>query len=211
MASVIAHICISNMVKEELKLSDKFLVGSIMPDLKRISGIDAGITHYLKYTVDSSGNVMHLPDLDKFIEDNTFKLLDFKTLGYYAHLIEDKIWFEKFISKYIKWHDEDLGLVTNLKTGKIYDYDIFKEEIRSDYIITNAIIQKKYNLNLEDKVKIIKENLNNENLSLLLDKTIKDNTENAKESKRFFLTNEDLDEYISIAKKEVIRKINELR
>lgn len=35
MASMIIHICISNMVKEELNLSDKFLAGSIMPDLKK--------------------------------------------------------------------------------------------------------------------------------------------------------------------------------
>lgn len=32
MASVLIHICISNIVKEELGLSDKFLAGSIMPD-----------------------------------------------------------------------------------------------------------------------------------------------------------------------------------
>ena len=61
MASMIIHICISNMVKEELNLSDKFLAGSIMPDLKKMAGFDRGITHYLKYVVEN-GNVMHLPD-----------------------------------------------------------------------------------------------------------------------------------------------------
>ena len=128
MASVLTHICISNIVKEELGLSDKFMAGSIMPDLKKMAGFDRAITHYLKYVV-HDGNVMHLPDLDKFIEENTFKLLEFKTLGHYAHLIEDKIWFEKFIGKYIKWHDENLGLVTNLKTGEVYDFDTFSKQI----------------------------------------------------------------------------------
>ena len=74
---------------------------------KKMAGFDRGITHYLKYVVED-GNVMHLPDLDKFIQENTFKLLDFKTLGTYAHLIEDKIWFEKFVGKYIKWQ-VDMG------------------------------------------------------------------------------------------------------
>ena len=46
MASMIIHICISNMVKEELNLSDKFLAGSIMPDLKKMAGFDRGISHY---------------------------------------------------------------------------------------------------------------------------------------------------------------------
>ena len=142
MASMIIHICISNMVKEELNLSDKFLAGSIMPDLKKMAGFDRGITHYLKYVVED-GNVMHLPDLDKFIQENTFKLLDFKTLGTYAHLIEDKIWFEKFVGKYIKWHDEDLGLVTNLKTGKVYDFDTFSKQIYSDYLNVNKKVISK--------------------------------------------------------------------
>ena len=109
---MIIHICISNMVKEELNLSDKFLAGSIMPDLKKMAGFDRGITHYLKYVVED-GNVMHLPDLDKFIQENTFKLLDFKTLGTYAHLIEDKIWFEikHLIFEGIVIRDIDLVIV----------------------------------------------------------------------------------------------------
>lgn len=211
MASIIAHICISNMVKEELRLSDKFLVGSVIPDLKKIEGIDENITHYLKYQISDDGNVMHLPNLEKFIEANTFKLLDFKTLGYYSHLIEDKIWFEQFIGKYIKWHDENLGLVTNIKTGKVYDYEIFKNEIHSDYLNTNNIILSKYNLNLENMIKEIKDNLKDDVLSSALDKDIYINTQKPNTSKRYFLTDDDLKEYISTAEKEVIKRINELR
>lgn len=210
MASVLIHICISNIVKEELGLSDKFLAGSIMPDLKKMAGFDRAITHYLKYVV-HDGNVMHLPDLDKFIEENTFKLLDFKTLGTYAHLIEDKIWFEKFVGRYIKWHNEDLGLVTNLKTGKVYDFDIFSKEIYSDYISVSQKVISKYNLDMNKLSKQIKENLNDEVLISCFDKYLNDSNNKNVSNKRYFLTDEDLDNYISMSTKEVIKRINELR
>ena len=210
MASVLIHICVSNIVKEELGLSDKFLAGSIMPDLKKMAGFDRSITHYLKYVV-RNGHVMHLPDLDKFIEENTYKLLDFKTLGTYAHLIEDKIWFEKFVSKYIKWHDEDLGLVTNLKTGKVYDFDIFSKEIYSDYISDSKKVISKYNLDMNKISKQIKENLNDEVLISCFDQHLNYINNKNVSNKRYFLTDEDLDNYISMSTKEVIKRINELR
>lgn len=210
MASVLIHICISNIVKEELGLSDKFLAGSIMPDLKKMAGFDRAITHYLKYVV-NDGNVMNLPDLEKFIEENTFKLLDFKTLGNYAHLIEDKIWFEKFVGKYIKWHDEDLGLVTNLKTGKVYEFDNFSKEIYSDYNSVSQKVISKYNLDMNKLSKQIRENLNDEVLISCFDKYLNDSNEKYVSNKRYFLTDEDLDNYISMSTKEVIKRINELR
>lgn len=210
MASIMTHICISNIVKEELKLSDKFLVGSIMPDLKKMAGFDRAITHYLKYVVEDE-NVLHLPDLDKFIEENTFKLLEFNTLGCYAHLIEDKIWFENFVSKYIKWHNDDLGLVTNLKTGKEYDFDIFSNQIHSDYINVNEKIIKKYKLDIDNISRHIKENLKNEVLVKCYDKSLAQLKEKPMSSKIFFLTDEDLDKYITTSVSEVVKKINELR
>lgn len=210
MASVLTHICISNIVKEELGLSDKFMAGSIMPDLKKMAGFDRAITHYLKYVV-HDGNVMHLPDLDKFIEENTFKLLEFKTLGHYAHLIEDKIWFEKFIGKYIKWHDENLGLVTNLKTGEVYDFDTFSKQIYSDYNSVSKKIISKYNLDMDKISKEIIENLNDEVLIACFNKQLENIKKTNISEKRYFLTDEDLDEYISTSTNEVIKRINELR
>ena len=210
MASMIIHICISNMVKEELNLSDKFLAGSIMPDLKKMAGFDRGITHYLKYVVED-GNVMHLPDLDKFIQENTFKLLDFKTLVTYAHLIEDKIWFEKFVGKYIKWHDEDLGLVTNLKTGKVYDFDTFSKQIYSDYLNVNKKVISKYNLDVDKIANNIREALADDVLIKCFDSYISTLNNKSDSSRINFLTDEDLEEYITMSTKEVVKRINELR
>lgn len=210
MASIMSHICISNIVKDKLKLSDKFLAGSILPDLKKMAGFDRSITHYLKYVVED-GTVMNLPDLDKFIEENTFKLLEFKTLGCYAHLIEDKIWFEKYITKYIKWHNDDLSVVTNLKTGKQYEFDTFSKEIYSDYINVNSTIIRKYNLDVNSISKTIKETLDEEVLINCYDKALTQLNEKPLSNKRFFLTDDDLESYITNSVNEVIKKINELR
>ncbi len=211
MASIMTHICISNIVKEELSLSDKFLAGSILPDLKKIAGFDKAITHYLRYVVEEDGNVMHLPDLDKFIQENTFKLLDFKTLGCYAHLIEDKIWFEKYIAKYIKWHNEDLNLVTNLKTGKVYNFDVFRDEISSDYYSINNVLISKYNLDINKVSKQIIESLDDPLLISCFEEYLDSIKRTTPKNKRYFFTDEDLKSYISISTKEVIKKINELR
>lgn len=210
MASILIHICISNIVKDELGLSEKFLSGSVIPDLKKMAGFDRGITHYLKYVV-RDGNVMKLPDLEKFIEENTFKLLEFKTLGKYAHLIEDRIWFEKFVGKYIKWHDENLDLVTNLKTGEIYSFDTFSKQIYSDYYSVTDNLISKYKLDMNKVAKQIKENLNDEVLIECFDKCLSDINKANVSEKRYFLTDEDLDEYISMSTNEVIKRINELR
>ena len=154
---------------------------------------------------------MHLPDLDKFIQENTFKLLDFKTLGRYAHLIEDKIWFEKFVGKYIKWHDEDLGLVTNLKTGKVYDFDTFSKQIYSDYLNVNKKVISKYNLDVDKIANNIREVLADEVLIKCFDSYISTLNNKSDSSRINFLTDEDLEEYITMSTKEVVKRINELR
>src|SRR5574344_332610 len=201
MASIIAHICISNIVKDELRLSDKFLTGSVIPDLKRNTGIDENITHYLKYKVSDDGSVFHLPDLEKFIEENTFKLLDFKTLGYYAHLIEDNIWFEKFIGKYIKWHDDNLGLVTNLKTGKVYEYDTFKKQIHDDYSVINNKLISKYKLDIKEIFKKISENLSDEKMINEIKQALQRDSKACTSKKVNFISDEDIDEYILLSTK----------
>lgn len=210
MSSIIMHICVSNLVKEELKLPDGFLAGSVLPDLKKMIGIDRNITHYLKYSVDEDGNVMHLPDLDKFIQDNTFRLSDPVVLGSYAHLIEDKVWFENFVGKYIKLHDEDLGLITMVKTNEICKFEVFSKEMYSDYNNVNNIVISKYNLNLDEISKKIKSNLKDPTLVTCLVKALTLNNDFKLSNKRYFITDEDLNDYITLSKEEVIKNLKEL-
>lgn len=210
MSSIIMHICVSNIIKDELKLSNDFLAGSVLPDLKKLMGIDRNITHYLKYSVDEDGNVMHLPDLEKFIEDNTFRLSDPLVLGSYANLIEDKVWFEKFVGKYIKLHNEDLGLITLNKTGEVCKFEVFSKEMYSDYNNVNDVVISKYNMDLNIISKEIKDGLHDEALVSCLEKSLTINNNFKLSDERYFLTDDDLNDYINISKKEVIKKLKEI-
>ncbi len=211
MSSIILHICASNIVKEELNLSDNFLAGSVLPDLKKMIGIDRNITHYLKYTIDENGEVMHLPDLDSFIKDNTFNLSDEKVLGCYAHLIEDKIWFEKFVRKYIKLNDKDLDIVTDVKTNEKYKFEVFSKRMYSDYYNIEKKVISKYHLNLNNLAKKIVSKLNDNVLVNCFETSLNNNEKYKISNKTFYITNEDVEEYISTSKKEVIKRIEELR
>ena len=104
-----------------------------------------------------------------------------------------------------------MSFVTNLKTGKQYEFDTFSKEIYSDYINVNSIIIKKYNLDVNSISKTIKETLDDEVLINCYDKALKQLNEKPLSNKRFFLTDDDLESYITISVNEVIKKINELR
>ena len=89
MSSLKMHIAIDKKVKEELKYSDLFIVGSILPDIIKL---------ILKERTSSHFEINETIDLDKYLltQDNLKNEL---VLGYYAHLIEDKIWFESYVNK----------------------------------------------------------------------------------------------------------------
>lgn len=48
MGSLLIHVCVSNIVKEKLNLSNKFLVGTVMPDLIKLETGNRLGSHYLK-------------------------------------------------------------------------------------------------------------------------------------------------------------------
>lgn len=91
MSSLKMHIAISKKVKEELQLGDLFLVGSILPDVLKLILHERKLSHF-----EIDQNI----DLNKFLllQDNFNEIV----LGYYAHLIEDKIWFELYMNRYRK-------------------------------------------------------------------------------------------------------------
>ena len=211
MGSLIMHICISNVVKERLGLPNSFLAGSVIPDLIKLSGVDSNITHYSKlYTTDKG--VKSLPDLDRFVIENTYKLEDKSTLGYYAHLVEDKVWFDDYIGKYIIWHDDNLELITNLKTQKTCTYTSFSKGIHSDYNQVNNYIIQKYSLNMEMLLGNIVKELNNQDLAKFLYSYSLANTATEKnDQKRHFISDQDADDYIKksieITEKEIKKLI----
>lgn len=97
MASAIIHFAVAKRVNEKLKRNEKdFLLGSIAPDAAKIMGVERSQTHFVDKDVNLS-----VPVLEKFYSlykdylDNDFEL------GYYVHLITDKLWFSEFLSNFV--------------------------------------------------------------------------------------------------------------
>ena len=93
MSSLKMHIAISKKIKEEFNYSNIFLLGAILPDIIKLIIGNRKITHFEK---------QEIIDLDEFIKKQK-NLENELVMGYYAHLIEDKIWYELYMrEKYFK-------------------------------------------------------------------------------------------------------------
>lgn len=145
MSSIIMHIYISKKIKEELNLSNKFLAGSVLPDMIKIKTKDRSGTHYIKNVENST---KRLPDLERFLDENKDKLNDEITLGYYAHLIEDELWFDKYIDTFAKCIDEDNILYTSDNT--MHSPEEFRKDIYADYVSVDKYLITHSNMDIDN-------------------------------------------------------------
>lgn len=191
MSSLKMHIAISKKVKEELQLGDLFLVGSILPDTIKLILHERTSSHF-----EIDKNI----DLDKFLllQDNLKSEL---ILGYYAHLIEDKIWFEIYMDKYKK--------IEAYSDDKLYN----------DYAFIDDYMYKKLKIKTEDISKILFVNMNKldvksvklmncKNEDLINNKNIKEKIKEVWKDYDFdnidyFYTINDAEEYYELASKKV--------
>lgn len=210
MASILLHLCVSNIVKEELCLPNDFFVGSVLPDLLKLNGKDRNETHYNTKIQTNSDINFGLPNLEMFISKNEAKLTDYKTIGYYAHLVEDKVWFKKYIYNYISQFKDEFKINKVIENG---DMDILKpfwRRIYSDYDNNTKYVISNYNLNLEDISKYIIDNLNDSMLVDCYKDYLKLLERKSEYEKVFYLTSEDVSNYVKDSVKEVKEKIKEL-
>lgn len=97
MASRIMHISIATKVCAKLELDkNRFLLGSIAPDAHLPSKQFKMISHFA-----NKGNG---PDGRAFLDKYINCLNDSFYLGYYCHLVADKLWFGKYYTNYSKSH-----------------------------------------------------------------------------------------------------------
>jgi len=206
MSSIIMHIYISLKVQKELNLSNKFLAGAILPDMIKIMTKSKDITHYIK-EYERGENKIRLPDLEKFLQDNKDKLNDEVTLGYYAHLIEDKIWFDEYIGSFAKCIDKENILYISDNT--VHSYQEFKKDMYSDYVNVDSYIIEKDNLDV-DKIRLeIKDELRGYNVDKLIDENIVFPIKN-NDVKVNFISHEFLNKYINKSIKKVKEEINRI-
>ena len=157
MSSFKMHIAISKKIKEELNYTNMFLVGSILPDIIKLILGDRKASHF-----EENGII----DLNKFI-DKQNNLESELFLGYYSHLIEDKIWYESYMTK---------------KYLKLPEYSHYK--LYSDYTLVDDIIYNELNIDTQNIGKILCETIKKINIKdiSLMDSEIKHiiNNENIK-------------------------------
>ena len=167
MSSIIMHIYISKKIQEELNLSNKFLAGSVLPDMIKIKTMDRRGTHYIKEIEDST---KRLPDLERFLDENKDKINDEVVLGYYAHLIEDKLWFDKYIDSFAKCIDEDSILYTSDNT--IHSPEEFRKDMYSDYVSVDKYLIKQSNMDIDTIRLNIKKELGNYDVDDVVEENI---------------------------------------
>jgi hypothetical protein len=198
------HIYISQRVQNELNLSNKFLAGTILPDMIKIKLKKRDETHYIK---EYNNGTKRLPDLDKFLEENKDKLKDQITIGYYAHLIEDRIWFDKYVDSFAKCIDKESILYISNNT--IHNNEEFRNDIYSDYANVDSYLIQKNNMDLSK----IRFELKQEVKGYYIDEVIDENVvfpSNIKNAKINFISQSCLNDYINESVKLVKEKIIEL-
>lgn len=204
MSSIITHIYLANYIKNEFNFSDKFLTGSVLPDMLRIYGKDRDLTHYIK-EVKEKDKIFKLPDLKKYAFNNPDLIKNELKLGYFAHLVQDRIWFKNFIPIFTncECNKEDI----KYRDGSVHSMSKYLEDIYSDYILLDRKLVKEFNFNDNFKNKLIK-NLPNENLTKILSDNI--NLREIVNPELILIKEKEMENYLEIAKRETKYILNEI-
>ena len=153
MGSLIMHLCIASKLKEKYHFSDKFLIGALKPDLLKMAGAKQEDTHYLEEVIEESG-VKRLPNVLKYEESNKEHIKDEMTLGYISHLVQDKVWFDKYIGKYAKTDANDITKINYLQYGITKTDKDFSKDIYTDYTNLNKYLSATGKIIEEEQLKI---------------------------------------------------------
>ncbi len=166
MGSILMHVCISEQLSKKYSFSKKFILGSLLPDIYKRTTMTRDESHYIKRSI-VNGFSYHLPDLEKYVEDHRESILtDEITLGYYAHLVEDYVWF-KYVSGLftkVREDEEEKELVRYRKENFEVPHPEkeYCEEMYKDYSNVNEWLLQKCQIDIEELADMIKDYTNDE-------------------------------------------------
>ena len=198
MASTMIHIAISSEINKKLKRNnDKFLIGSIAPDLSKFLGETKVESHFLDNEDDD------VPNIERFLAKYRDKLNDDFVLGYFVHLYTDFLWFKYFVPEiyeenYIKKLDgTNVKCIGNMLIMYIYnDYTNLNSKLIDEYDLDLSIFYKeppKFNNIIQeipmDKIKLI---IDKASVIISNSKVQKDLVFNMDNIKKFIETSVDL-------------------
>lgn len=213
MGSIIMHLYISEQIKKKYNFSDEFLVGSILPDVKKLNGENRDKTHYLVERK-KDRTVFRLPEEDEYIHESKCENNKMIKYGYIAHLIQDKVWFRDYMPVF----GEEIGLDSNGDELYVYSKDEkkiirtkqeFLSDVYGDYSVWNTRLKEKFGLlNFPSIQSYIKDNLNvNESAIGAINNYIND-AEN--QSKLVFIEDRIMNEYFGKCIEECCQKIEKM-
>lgn len=207
MSSYIMHMCISDIVKRRLNLTDKFVYGSVLPDIDKTVKGDRNATHFI-IKIQDGDDTKNLPDIKKAIETLNITDMDKEVkLGYIAHLLKDYIWFNTYIPSYAVHINKEI--LKYLRDESLHPTKEFSIDMYKDYSNSNYYVINKCEVNFEDlKERILKFLKTEEEIQAILPYLEYDSNSNIDEN--MFMTKESIDSYIVQATDEVEKLIKKL-
>ena len=140
MASAIIHLAIAKELLDSLNIKNKYdyYLGAIAPDIAKQVGITKEESHFIKNTYNNVPNIKIFTEKYPNFKNNDFDL------GYFIHLLTDKLWREDYLSNYT---NSTLKLLdgSNLETTP----EELQKILYSDYTNLNIQLIDDYDLDLE--------------------------------------------------------------
>lgn len=206
MSSIITHLYLANYIKEEFDFSDKFLTGALLPDILKAHGEKRNDTHYIQ-KIEQSNKTFYLPNLKNYASKKPDLLKNEFKLGYFSHLVQDKIWFKYFIPMFTNYENRNSPVQYN--DGSLHEYNEYLKDIYSDYALLDTNLLKNNDFKINSKLKnTLIDNLPNKNL----EKVLIDNLEIQKIIYKDLklIKNSQMESYLEISKKETKHILTEL-
>ena len=212
MGSIMMHLCISELYRKKHNLGERFIIGSILPDIYKKTIMSKNESHYIKDVI-LNNEIARLPDIDGYIKmhkDNNDEL----TIGYLAHLIEDYVWFKDIIIEQVKECGTDTKGIFKYRYkrenfGILHSGNHFVQNIYADYSNLDEYLLKKVPLDIDKISNNIKEFLNSdEKMNEVIDELITIHKP-IKDRENYFVTEEITNMYINKSLELLEEKINE--
>ncbi|MDD4066669.1 MAG: zinc dependent phospholipase C family protein [Clostridia bacterium] len=208
MGSIAMHLCVANEVNKIFNLDmNSFLIGNIAPDIYKNITNERISTHYIeKYIINDKK--YELPNLGKYVNDNIQTIKnDAYIVGYYSHLIADKIWYMDVVNKYTEVLSNDKTMVKLYNQDKFIFYQQFKNGVYEDYTNSNKYLLQKYGVNIEKLHNIPVLNILDDEFTNLMNEFVCNNIMNIKLVKFNILTVKEMEDWIEVSKNEVIKEL----